>query len=45
MEWYNEKKYAEIENYIKTETEEFSTFCTRLYAEMPPLLEKFKTGN
>ena len=45
IEWYNEKKYAEIENYIKTETEEFSTFCTRLYAEMPPLLEKFKTEN
>ena len=45
VDWYGEKKYAEIESYIKTETEEFSTFCTRLYAEMPPLLEKFKTEN
>ena len=39
---YAEKKYAEIENYIKRETEEFTTFCTRLYKELPQLLQLFK---
>ena len=39
VQWYGEKKYAEIENYIKTETDEFSNFCVRLYEEIPPLLE------
>ena len=41
-QWYKEKKYAEIESYIKTETDEFSNFCTWLYAEMPQMFEKFK---
>ena len=36
---YDEKKYEEIESYIKTEADEFSNFCVRLYEEMPPLLE------
>ena len=42
VQWYDEKKYAEIESYIKTETDEFSNFCTWLYAEMPQMFEKFK---
>jgi len=39
---YGEKKYAEIESYIKNETDEFSNFCSRLYMEMPQLLENMK---
>ena len=35
---YDEKKYAEIESYIKKEADEFSKFCVRLYEEMPRLL-------
>ena len=42
VQWYDEKKYVEIESYIKTETDEFSNFCTWLYSEMPQLFEKFK---
>ena len=45
IEWYNEKKYEEIESYIKTEADEFSNFCVRLYEEMPPLLEMIEDGN
>ena len=39
VQWYNEKKYAEIESYIKTETDEFVNFNARLCEAMPPLLE------
>ena len=39
---YSEKKYEEIENYVKNETDEFSKFCVRLYEEMPQLLENMK---
>ena len=39
---YAEKKYGEIESYIRREAEEFTTFCSRLYEEMPRLLDKFK---
>ena len=39
---YGEKKYAEIESYIKNETDEFTNFCSRLYVEMPRLLENMK---
>ena len=39
---YDEKKYAEIESYIKKEAEEFSSFCTKLYKELPVLLETFR---
>ena len=39
---YGEKKYAEIESYIKNETDEFTNFCSRLYVEMPQLLENIK---
>ena len=41
---YAEKKYGEIESYIKRETEEFTTFCTKLYKELPQLLQLFKNG-
>ena len=44
VQWYDEKKYAEIESYIKTEADEFSNFCVRLYKEMPPLLEMIRDG-
>ena len=38
---YAEKKYAEIESYIKKETDEFSILCCRLYEELPQLWKKF----
>ena len=41
-QWYKEKKYAEIESYIKNEAEEFSSFCSKLYKELPVLLETFR---
>ena len=41
---YDEKKYAEIESYIKKETDEFSGFCSWLYKEMPQLFLKFKSA-
>ena len=40
--YYREKKYAEIERYIKEETDGFTEFCSRIYEELPNLLEKFK---
>ena len=39
---YSEKKYEEIEGYIKKETEEFSNFCARLYVDMPKLYQNMK---
>ena len=45
VQWYAEKKYAEIESYIKTEADEFVNFNVRLCEEMPPLLEKIEDGN
>ena len=44
-QWYAEKKWPEIENYIGNETEEFVRLCTWLYKELPPLLERFKKEN
>jgi hypothetical protein len=44
VQWYGEKKYAEIECYIKTEADEFSNFGVRLYKEMPQLFERLKNG-
>ena len=41
---YYEKNYTEIENYIKKETEEFSIFCSRLYEELPDLLNKLRSS-
>ena len=40
--YYREKKYAEIERYIKEETDGFTAFCSRIYEELPNLLEKLK---
>ena len=40
--YYREKKYAEIERYIREETDGFTAFCSRIYEELPNLLEKFK---
>jgi hypothetical protein len=42
--YYKEKKYAEIERYIKDEADGFSNFCIRLYKEMPQLFLKFKSA-
>ena len=42
--YYKEKKYAEIERYIKEETDGFSNFCIRLYKEMPQFWKSFKNG-
>ena len=42
---YGEKKYAEIESYIKNEADEFSKFCIQLYAEMPRLLENISRSD
>ena len=42
--WYREKKYAEIERYIKEETDGFTAFCSRIYEEMPQLLGLFKNS-
>ena len=44
---YREKKYAEIESYIKKEAEEFSSFCFKLYKELPQLLNtmQFNKGS
>ena len=42
---YYEKKYVEIESYIKKEADEFSSFCTQLYVEMPQILKKFRGEN
>ena len=39
---YGEKKYDEIERYIKEETDGFTEFCSRIYEELPNLLKKFK---
>ena len=40
--WYDVKKYNEIENYIKKETEEFVKFYGWLHKELPQLREKLK---
>lgn len=39
---YAEKKYQEIEDYIRTEAREFLKFCEWVYKELPSVLEKFK---
>jgi hypothetical protein len=40
--WYSERRYAEIEKYVKAEAEEFVRFCAWLYKELPALLGKYK---
>ncbi len=42
IHWYDEKKYDEIENYIKNETEEFVKWYVWLHKEMPELRNKWK---
>ena len=42
--YYREKKYAEIERYIKEETDGFTEFCSRIYEELPQLLGLFKNS-
>ncbi len=44
-QWYAEKKYSDIENYVKTEFTEFVTFSSWLYQELPDMLLKFKNSN
>ena len=39
---YAEKKYVEIEDYIRTETQEFLKYCGWVYKKLPPLLEQFR---
>ena len=41
-QWYEQKNYAAIEDYIKKEAQEFTSFCSWLYQEMPHLLDKYK---
>ena len=38
---YAEKKYTEIENYVKMEAEEFSNFCAKLYVKLPKLRDNW----
>ena len=42
---HDEKKYAEIESYIKKEAEEFSNFCCSLYVKLPKLRDYLPAGN
>lgn len=41
-DWYNNKEYDKIINYIKNETEEFIKFNVWLYSKLPNLLIDFK---
>jgi hypothetical protein len=43
--WYGEKKYAEVENYVRKEADEFVAVCSWLYRELPGLLARFKSEN
>lgn len=43
--WYTEKKYAEIENYVRVEADEFVKVCAWLYRELPVMLARFKAEN
>lgn len=44
-EWYSERRWNEIENYIKTEADEFLKFCQWLYAELPQMRNRFESQN
>jgi len=41
-QWYNEKQYNEIENYVKKETDEFVKFYGWLHRELPELRKKLE---
>jgi len=41
-EWYTQRDYKSIIDYIVNETEEFTKFTMWLYKEMPEIREKFK---
>ncbi len=43
--WYAEKRYTEIENYVRVEAEEFVRVCSWLYKELPLMLARFKAEN
>ena len=43
--WYSEKKYTEIETYVKMEAQEFIKYCSWLYRELPSMLDKFKNDS
>ncbi|MGY5151884.1 MAG: ribonuclease H-like domain-containing protein [Candidatus Nitrosopumilus sp. bin_6a] len=43
IEWYDAKKYDEIENYITNETAEFVKWYEWLHKEMPELRTKWET--
>lgn len=45
IDWYNEKKYSEIENYIQNETVEFVKWYSWLHQELPQLRDKWKSNN
>lgn len=40
--WYEGREWQKIMNYVKVETNEFVTFCSWLYKELPPMLAKFR---
>ena len=42
---YAEKKYAEIESYIKKEAEEFCNWCSALYVKLPKLRDDLLREN
>ena len=45
INWYNEKKYSEIENYIQNETVEFVKWYSWLHRELPQLRDKWNSDN
>ena len=44
-EWYANKDYGRIVDYIQVEAQEFIKLCQWLYIEMPKSLARFKTEN
>ena len=45
IHWYDVKKYDEIDNYIRQETEEFIKWYVWLHQELPELRTKWQTGS
>lgn len=44
-QWYYQSNWSAIEDYVKKEAEEFIKFCSWLFKELPPMLERFKKEN